>query len=83
MSKDKLLSMHNAPKPIKENKPARDIRKENSNTDETPEDIKPLFKPEPIKESKTINVIRKENVNNDKIFRDIRNLFEPDEDYYK
>ena len=27
MSKDKLLSMLNIPKPVKENKPTRDIRK--------------------------------------------------------
>ena len=33
MSKDKLLSMVNTPKQIKEHKTIRDIRKENSNTD--------------------------------------------------
>ena len=32
MSKDKLLSMVNTPKQIKEHKTIRDIRKENSNT---------------------------------------------------
>ena len=33
MSKDKLLSMRNTPEPIKENKPIKDIRKENFDND--------------------------------------------------
>ena len=50
MSKNKLLSILNAPKPIKKNKTIKDIRKENSNIDEILKDIKPfLFEPEPIK----------------------------------
>ena len=33
MSKDKLLSMRNTPEPINENKPIKDIRKENFDND--------------------------------------------------
>ena len=49
MSKDKLLSICNAPESIKENETIKDIRKENSNIDDILKDIKPLFEPEPIK----------------------------------
>ena len=33
ISKDKLLSIINAPEPIKENKTIKDVKKENSNAD--------------------------------------------------
>ena len=48
MSKDKLLSVHNISEPIKENKPIKDKRKENSDANRILEDIKPSF--ESIKE---------------------------------
>ena len=47
ISKDKLLSIVNAPEPIKENKTIKDIGKENYNTDEILKDIK--LPSEPIK----------------------------------
>ena len=43
MPENKLLSILNAPKPIKENEPVRDIRKENYVADKILRDIKTLF----------------------------------------
>ena len=80
MPENKLLNILNAPKPIKENKPIRDIRKENFDSNIILEDIKPPFE----SKNKTIKDIRKENYVADKILRDIKILFESDsKDYYK
>ena len=43
MSKDKLLSMRNTPEPINENKPIKDIRKENFDNDKILGDGWPLL----------------------------------------
>ena len=71
--------MLNTPEPIKETKTTKDIRKENSNTNEILKDIKLLFEPVPITEDKTIKDTRKENFYADKILKDIKTLFEPGE----
>ena len=47
MSKDKLLSMLNAPEPVKENKPIKDIIKK-INISKILKDIRNFFEPEPI-----------------------------------
>ena len=44
MSIDKLFSILDAPQRIKENKPIRDIRKENPNTDKISKKTRNLFK---------------------------------------
>ena len=71
--------MLNTPEPIKETKTTKDIRKENSNTNEILKDIKLLFEPAPITEDKTIKDTRKENFYTNKILKEIKTLFEPEE----
>ena len=43
MSKDKLLSMLNTPKPVKEKKTIKNIRKEHFNIDKILKDIKTFY----------------------------------------
>ena len=63
MPTNKLLSMLDASEPIKENKPIRDIEKENFNNDKTLKSISNLFR---VEEKESIN---------DKAWKDISSLY--------
>ena len=59
MSKEKLLDILNAPKPIKENKTISNMRKDNAAVDKIIKDVRTIFQTK-TKENKTIKNKKKQ-----------------------